>query len=231
MSDPSPWSREGSEAQPDVIVIPEPGAPLPQAPNPELPPPPLPARRRTGTWVVVAIAAFVVLVLAGGAIGVALSRANRGGGGPTGMPTLSAPETIGPLRKAPQVPDDVLTDLMRDAGAERPFAVIYQDEEGRFITVMGGTGDELRSGSNEARLDQFFFSVVPLGVDPAARVDVDPGPRGGLAQCGEASGSGWTGTACAWTTPGALVGFTFASADLKTATSRLPAMLNAIVSY
>ncbi len=222
--------------------------PAPGYPAPGLPPAP----RRSRAPLIAGIVGLVALLLVGAvtATFVVLSlqdkketraTANPSGSAapsptpsPAGTVTFAAPDRIGALRKsADQSKVEPMRDLMRNAGMEQPFAVIYDDSaiKGRTAIVWGGTGTLLGISGSDKQLDAFFTAAgKQLGAGNAgARTDVDPGTVGGKAQCTKAEGRGLTMALCAWSGAGGLLGFMFPGVAPDKGSEQVRAMLPAIV--
>lgn len=235
----------GAGYPPPVPGYPPPGAgwPAPYPGSPQPPPGP-PAGRRPRWGLLVAVVIGLVLLLCVGLgtglylLGSQVTDAARDGSGDepeaAAKITLTAPDRIGNLRKAAdQAQAETLKDDLRTAGTADPFAAGYEDTAAanRPVIVWGGTGVVFGLGGKQKQLDAFFTSAAGElgGGTMGPRLDVDPGPTGGAAQCANVEGLGLTMSMCAWAGQNALLGFLLTGVTPERGADYLHLLLPAVV--
>lgn len=153
--------------------------------------------------------------------------------GAAGAVSLTTPDQIGPLRKAAD--QSQATDLrneMQQLG--QAVGLSYEDTAapGRTITVWGGLAPSGAPAPDpKSEFDGIFGQISQqYSTDKLSpRIDVDPGPTGGKAQCVTINGEDDNQTLCAWVSGGAFLEFLFAGPGQDAAGTTVTSMLPAIV--
>lgn len=128
--------------------------------------------------------------------------------------TLSKPEKLAGLELSTepalqQAANEIAAGIRKDVEVREAIAAFYHDPaaEEKIVALVGGTAFLM---SPKAELDEAFRSAGREGMAISNVRGVDPGPLGGLAQCGTAEQQADGGekiplSVCAWADHGSLM--------------------------
>lgn len=178
--------------------------------------PPAPRKSRTWLWVTLIVVPVLVACCGLGGVGgyfwwnssarteslespspsVSSRRSPSPSPSPKTTVVLSAPDTIGSWEK---VENSELTDELdgfRSFGTGEPVAGIYGNDSDESMMVMGFPTQSPSSSLQKLQLDA-MFAGMGNGGDITNVTEVDPGPLGGHAKCGEMEDT-VEGAICGW---------------------------------
>lgn len=176
------------------------------APTGWSPPGEVPRQRPSRAVILTAGAVVVVLLVAIIVGGLVLFRPHLSGQHPA---SLSTPPQVAGLELSD---DPILTDaavqfsamITSGADLDNAVAAFYTDPRAdqQLVLIVGGTG-ALRNPADE--LDTAFRGASEGGLPISDRAAVDPGPLGGVAECGQGSAEGIVVAVCGSADHGSLV--------------------------
>lgn len=199
----APWAPSPSPYQP----APYDPAPYPPAPYPQ------PPRRSNAGKVLAIVLGAVILVCGGGAtVTYLLVKDSVQGAAEAGNTRVVAPET---LNGRPRLRDQAYESAANTAvtginnsvpGATSTIAALYGDPAKQDLVMVIGTSKVI---SNPKRaLDDVISGINQGGLRLSNVTDIDPGPLGGYAKCGDSTASGLKVGVCVWADRGS-VGMVF----------------------
>ncbi|WFE22174.1 hypothetical protein O7621_02030 [Solwaraspora sp. WMMD937] len=211
MSDPSQPQYPGAPAgQP---VPPAGAAPGPAyAGQPGVPMAPPPKKSKAGRIILIVIAAVLVLCLGGAAVTFFLVRDTVGEVIEATQTRLVAPDTLAgrELNTDPTfqgLAEEVATGLAADVPeSTSSIGAFYGDIEQENLVMIAGVSGVMADPDQELA-DATEGDATGLGMTNVT--DVDAGPKGGSARCGDADLEGIPGGVCVWASRGALVMYVF----------------------
>lgn len=170
---------------------------------------------RAGSIVVRAFVAIVVLGLGVAIVGFVWDLANAPAAGPA--VTVHAPESVGGRARTT---DDAWAQAgartVREAFADGATVVVLETygtaQDKTTMMVFAAAGP---IGSPERAVSNLILSVKQRGYTVADFNVIDPGPLGGVAQCGRVSGDGAETVMCVWADHGSngIIEWYFSSLD------------------
>ncbi|MEV6492096.1 hypothetical protein AB0M20_26275 [Actinoplanes sp. NPDC051633] len=168
-----------------------------------------PPKKKSSAGKIILIIAAVVLVLCGGGAAVAffVAKDKVGDVVDAAKITVSEPVTLGGRDK---VTDPTLTasvdqldgEISKVPGATGSVAAAYGDVLKQDLVMVVAASS--LTGSAESRFDEFTKGMSSSGMSASDMTDVDPGPLGGIAKCGETTASGVKTAICVWSDNGSI---------------------------
>jgi hypothetical protein len=87
-------------------------------------------------------------------------------------------------------------------GSTGSVAAAYGDVKEQDLVMVAAASS--LSGSAESRFAEFTSGMTKGGMQVTGFADVDPGPLGGIAKCGDTAGSGVPMAICVWSDNGSI---------------------------
>ncbi|MDG4768317.1 hypothetical protein O7632_30125 [Solwaraspora sp. WMMD406] len=211
MSDPSAPQYQGAPA----------GQPMPPAgtiPGPayagqfDAPMAPPPKKSKAGKIILIVLAAVLVLCLGGAAITYFAVRDTVGEVIEATQTRLVTPDTLAgrDLNTDPEfqgLAEEMATGLAADVPeSTSSIGAFYGDIEQENLVMIAGVSGVMADPEQELA-DATEGDAMGLGMTNIT--DVDAGPKGGTARCGDADIEGIPGGVCVWSSRGALVLYVF----------------------
>lgn len=211
MSDPSQPQYPGTPvgqpvppagAAPDPAYAGQPGAPMAAPPK----------KSKAGKIILIVLAAVLVLCLGGAAITYFAVRDTVGEIIDASQTRLVTPDTLAgrQLNTEPTfqgLAEDVATELAAEVPeSTSTIGAFYGDIEQEDLVMIAGVSGVIADPDKELA-DATDGDAMGLGITNVT--DVDAGPKGGSARCGDADLEGIPGGVCVWTSRGSLVMYVF----------------------
>jgi hypothetical protein len=210
MSDPSQPQYPGAPvgqpapagAAPDPAYAGQPGAPMAAPPK----------KSKAGKIILIVLAAVLVLCVGGAAITYFAVRDTVGEIIDATQTRLVTPDTLAgrQLNTEPtfqQLAEDVAAELAAEVPeSTSTIGAFYGDVEQEDMVMIAGVSGVIADPEQELA-DATDGDAMGLGITNVT--DVDAGPKGGSARCGDADLDGTPGGVCLWASRGSLVMYVF----------------------
>jgi hypothetical protein len=159
-------------------------------------------RRETGRLVLVVFVAVALLCAGGGTAAYVLLQRSVPGAAVTSHISLVTPRTLGGRARLTDAQiqaglDQTVSELRQNySGITSTVAAAYGNPAERDLVLVVGAAHVVRDPAKA--LGPFVAGMVQAGLKVGSLAAVDPGPLGGVAQCGDAVVSGVAAGVCAW---------------------------------